>query len=154
MGTVSDLLMLTQRDEVTPDQRNSKGQYLPGNGPWKSGQSGNPNGRQPNTSSITYWYKRLLAENEGLSAKQIAAMAIKKAEEGSLPHTQEVTDRTDGKVLQPTDQPININPVYNFFVTEPGVMDKLGKIGNRTVKQLSDVNTEALSDTQELLEGE
>jgi len=44
--------------------------------------------------------------------------------------------------------------VYNFFVTEPGVMDKLGKIGNRTVKQLSDVNTEALSDTQELLEGE
>ena len=66
---------------------------------WQPGQTGNPNGRPPNKSSITYWYKKLLEENEGMPAQQIALKAIQKAREGSLPHIQEITDRTDGKVV-------------------------------------------------------
>ena len=66
---------------------------------WLPGQSGNPTGRGPNTESITWWYRHLLAENKGISAQAIAKMAIQKAKEGSLPHIQEVTDRTDGKVV-------------------------------------------------------
>ena len=69
---------------------------------WQPGQSGNPAGRRPNTASITYWYKRLLEDKEGLNAKDIALTAIKRAKAGSLPHAIEVTDRTDGPVPKET----------------------------------------------------
>ncbi len=96
----------TKKDDLAFEQQTNnkqKGGYRMIEPRWKPGQSGNPAGRPVNKSSITYWYKKLLAENEGLSAKKIAKMAIEKATEGSLPHIQEVTDRTDGKVIQQTD---------------------------------------------------
>ncbi|KKN78461.1 hypothetical protein LCGC14_0349930 [marine sediment metagenome] len=75
---------------------------------WKPQQSGNPNGRPPNTSSITYWYKRILAENEGIAAQEIALKAVDLAKKGLLPHTVEITDRTDGRI--PTD--VNIKAAF------------------------------------------
>ena len=68
---------------------------------WEPGESGNPEGggRPGNKHSITWWYKKLLAENDGASAKSIATEAINKAKQGYLPHIVEVTDRTDGKVV-------------------------------------------------------
>ncbi len=69
--------------------------------PWQPGESGNPKGRPPNTSSITYWYKKLLAE--GNNAEEIATKVLEMAKEGKLDHTKEITDRTDGKVIQTTD---------------------------------------------------
>ena len=78
--------------------KSNLGEYL-GNGKsqgWQKGQSGNPKGTQK--GSIAYWYKTLLAENEGITAKEIAQKTIELAKSGLLPHTIEVTDRTDGKV--------------------------------------------------------
>ena len=85
-------------------ERNNKGQYLPGFGAIKPGETRNPNGRPVNEDSITYWYKKLLAE--GKNAKEIAEAMISKAKAGSLGHSQEVTDRTDGKVV---DKHLNLN---------------------------------------------
>lgn len=91
--------MLTQKQEDL-EQRNSKGQYLPGNGPFEAGVSGNPNGRPPNKDSITYQIKQALAKGEGIEAKALAKMAIKEAKAGSYPHFREILDRTDGKVTE------------------------------------------------------
>ena len=98
---------------------------------WQPGKSGNPNGRPPNTNSITYWYKTLLAENEGMPAKEIAQTAIKKAKQGSIQHIQEVTDRTDGR-LGADFSMLNDNRVINFIVSSEenkelveGVKDRL-----------------------------
>ena len=67
-------------------------------GRWKKGESGNPKGRPAHTNSITWWYKKLLAANEGNAAKKVAKIAIERAQEGSIQHIQEVTDRTDGRL--------------------------------------------------------
>lgn len=65
---------------------------------WQPGESGNPNGRPANKNSITWWYRKLLAEDDGKPAEDIASKAIEKAKEGSIQHIQEVTDRVDGKI--------------------------------------------------------
>jgi hypothetical protein len=61
---------------------------------WRQGQST----RTSNLGSITYWYRRLLSENGGLHAREIAEAALSKARSGSPVHILEITERTDGKV--------------------------------------------------------
>ena len=100
---------------------------------WKPGQSGNPNGRPKDKTSITYWYRKLLEDNEGISAKMIAQEGIRRAGIGSLPHAIEITDRTDGKVVDK-----HLAVVVN---TTPELLEE-------AQKRL----TGALSDTRELLD--
>lgn len=91
-------------DRIPPEKR------------WQPGQSGNPAGRPPNKSSITYWYNKLL--EDGVSAKKISAKALELAEQGSLGHLKEVTDRTDGRL---DDQAIQIdNRTINIHISERG----------------------------------
>ena len=106
---------------------------------WKPGESGNPKGKPPNTGSVTYWYKKLLAENEGLTARKLARMAVEKALIGSLGHLIEVTDRTDGPVGKNTGATQD-NRVINVIV------------GSDRAKELTELIGERL--TQSSVEGE
>ena len=103
---------------------------------WKPGQSGNPNGRPKKVNSITYWYRKLLAEKAGLPAKKIAKMAIEKAQEGSIQHIQEVTDRVDGRVGADIP-PAQDNRQYIIIMDgEQGAREQLDKLLRGEPRQL------------------
>ena len=61
--------------------------------------------------------KRILIQNDGLRARNIAEALVTKAEDGDVPAIKEVFDRTDGKVVQENkltgdpDAPIIINVI-------------------------------------------
>ena len=61
--------------------------------------------------------KRILIQDDGLRARNIAEALVTKAEDGDVPAIKEVFDRTDGKVVQENkltgdpDAPIIINVV-------------------------------------------
>lgn len=38
------------------------------------------------------------------------------------------------KLYSPNEAPVNINPIYNYYVTDGSVVEKLGRIGDRTQK--------------------
>lgn len=105
--------------------------------PWKPGQSGNPKGRPDNTKSITWWYKKLLAEKDGLTAQQIAKMAIERAKAGSLPHTQEITDRTDGTLARQDAIPVG-NQTINILVYDNETRELMGMVKEKTRKLLGE----------------
>ncbi len=108
-------------------QRNRKGQYLPGHGPWQQGQSGNPAGRQPN--SVTTLLKE---KDRQLVADKLYELALA----GDMSAIREYMDRTEGKV---TEKHLNVS--LTAIVT-PELLDQ-------AQKRL----TASYSDTQELLEG-
>lgn len=93
----------------------------------KGGFGDNPqnkaNGRWSKDTSISYWYNHLIRldikdfETFEIKtiAQQLAYNAIIEAKE-ELGYLKEVTDRTDGKSIQPTDvtskgESINVQPV-------------------------------------------
>ena len=113
--------------ESSTDQRNSKGQYLPGSGRWSLGESGNPAGRKPN--SVT----TLLKEKD---RQKVADKIYELVLSGDMPAIREYLDRTEGKV---TEKHLSLS--LTATVT-PELLEQ-------AQKRL----TGSLSDTQELLEG-
>ena len=102
------------------------------------GKSGNPKGRPEKTNSVTWWYKKLLAERKGVTAKEMAEMAIEKAKEGSLGHLQEVTDRTDGR-LQDTPPPsYQDNRQINIIASDDLTKRELEKLMPKGITQEQD----------------
>ncbi len=97
--------MVVEQDR---EQRNSKGQYLPGNGPFKPGESGNPAGRKKN--AVTTYLKN----NPDKDNKEIAAKLTQMAKEGELKAIDMYMDRTEGRAagdntgIQITNRTINI----------------------------------------------
>ena len=79
------------------EQRNSKGQYLPGNGPWQPGESGNPSGRPPDSVTTLLKLK---------DRKKVADKLYELAISGELAAIREYLDRTEGKV---TDKLLSVN---------------------------------------------
>jgi len=123
-------------DNIPPDKRYS----------WPKGVSGNPKGRPPNVGSVTYWYKKLLAENEGLTARKLAGMAVEKALIGSLGHLIEVTDRTEGPVGKNTGATQD-NRVINIIVSSDRAKELTELIGERLTQSSDDT-------PQDVVEGE
>jgi hypothetical protein len=93
----------------------------------KGGFADNPqnraNGRWSKDTSISYWYNHLIRLdlqefelfNPSTMAQQLAYNAIVEAK-AELGYLKEVTDRTDGKSIQPTDvttkgESLNVQPV-------------------------------------------
>ena len=79
--------------EQPSTQRNSKGQYLPGNGRWQKGESGNAKGLTPN--SVTTLLKNRNPEDYKKIADKLYSLAL----EGDMSAIREYIDRTDGKVI-------------------------------------------------------
>lgn len=50
------------------------------------------------------------------------------------------------KLYRTNEAAVNINPVYNYYVTDKKVIDDLGKIGDRTQKQIALTGTKAEQD--------
>lgn len=73
---------------------------------FKPGQSGNPSGR-PRTKVITDALRELAAQTDPKTRKQIALRLaeklIERALKGELPYIREVTDRLEGRPVQPLD---------------------------------------------------
>ncbi len=93
----------------TPENRRKTGAGRGGTVPppehrFKPGQSGNPGGR-PKTMLITQAYRELLEQldpKEGKTlAQTLARKAIQQARKGNLAALKEITDRTEGKAVQP-----------------------------------------------------
>lgn len=80
---------------TTPEtlQRNSKGQYLPGNGPFQPGVSGNPKGKPLN--SVTMLLKNKSPQENQAIADKLYDLALN----GDMSAIREYIDRTDGKVV-------------------------------------------------------
>ena len=93
----------------------------------KGGFGDNPqnkaNGRWSKDTSISYWYNHLIRMNISefdifkpeTMAQQLAYNSVIEAKD-ELGYLKEVTDRTDGKSIQPTDvtskgESINVQPV-------------------------------------------
>ena len=66
-------------------QRDAKGRFLPGNGPWQKGQSGNPKGHPRKELSITSLLKQLLQDNPD-EALAVAQAWLKGAKAGQIEH--------------------------------------------------------------------
>ncbi len=93
----------------TPENRRKTGAGRGGTVPppehrFKPGQSGNPGGR-PKTKLITQAYRELLEqldpEERKTLAQKLARKAVDQALKGSLAALKEITDRTEGKSVQP-----------------------------------------------------
>lgn len=65
---------------------------------FKPGQCGNPKGR-PKGTGITDQIRKALEKDDGKGFARLAAVAIKKAEEGDPRFWQQIVDRLDGPVV-------------------------------------------------------
>lgn len=85
-------------------ERDSKGRYTKGHGPWKSGQSGNPTGRLPNIKYLSEWARELLqqvprGELEGRNADELITLALmREALKGNTKAIEMLHDWTEGRV--------------------------------------------------------
>ena len=95
--------------KITPENRRKTGAGRGGTVPppehrFRPGQSGNPGGR-PKTKLITQAYRELLEqldpEEKKTLAQILARNAVKHARKGNLAALKEITDRTEGKAVQP-----------------------------------------------------
>ena len=95
--------------KLTPQNRRKTGAGRGGTVPppehrFKPGQSGNPGGR-PKTKLITQAYRELLEQldpKEKITLAQLLAKkTVEQARKGSLAALKEITDRTEGKSVQP-----------------------------------------------------
>ncbi len=91
---------------------------------FKPGRSGNPGGR-PKTKLLTQAYRELLEQVDPKTGKTVAQLiaeniiekALRGALKGDLAAVKEITDRTEGKVVQPLShsglgsEPITFNVV-------------------------------------------
>ena len=108
---------------ITPENRRKTGAGRGGTVPppehrFKPGQSGNPGGR-PKTKLLTQAYRELLEQVDPKERKTLAEIlarkAVQQALKGNLVALKEITDRTEGKSVQPLShsglgsEPIAIN---------------------------------------------
>ncbi|MEE8607595.1 MAG: DUF5681 domain-containing protein [Nitrospiraceae bacterium] len=103
-----------RKKKSTPANRRTTGADRAGNGGtippkehrFKKGESGNPSGR-PKTKLLTQAYRELLEQisgpkkNRKTLAQVLAQNAVEQAKKGSLAALKEITDRTEGKAVQP-----------------------------------------------------
>jgi len=76
---------------------------------FKPGQSGNPSGR-PKKKPITEMYERILNNPENVAAIEIAVnKALAKGQMAMVLQLREMTDRVEGKVVQPIEADITVN---------------------------------------------
>ena len=109
--------------KITPQNRRKTGAGRGGTVPppehrFKPGQSGNPGGR-PKTKLITQAYRELLEQVDPKERKTLAEIlarkAVAQARKGNLAALKEITDRTEGKSVQPLShsglgsEPVAIN---------------------------------------------
>ena len=94
---------------TTPENRRKTGAGRGGTVPppehrFKPGQSGNPGGR-PKTKLLTQAYRELLEQVDPKERKTLAEIlarkAVQQALKGNLAALKEITDRTEGKSVQP-----------------------------------------------------
>jgi hypothetical protein len=76
---------------------------------WKPGQSGNPGGR-PKRKPVTELYEEMLSD-PGLVAdlRNAIAKAIRKGNMAMVLQVREMTDRVEGKVMQPIEADVNVS---------------------------------------------
>ncbi len=95
--------------KITPQNRRKTGAGRGGTVPppehrFKPGQSGNPGGR-PKTKLLTQAYRELLEQVDPKErktlAQKLARKAVQQALKGNLAALKEITDRTEGKSVQP-----------------------------------------------------
>jgi hypothetical protein len=92
----------------------SKPNPIPGNKPFKKGQSGNPNGRPKKLPQIDVLLADVLGEenSDGIEAAKIILMALrKKAAQGDVRAAELLLDRAYGKAKQQMDVTSGGNPV-------------------------------------------
>lgn len=94
------------------DQRDNKGRYRKGNGPWKKGQSGNPKGRPVSLTSSLREYLQQHPEK----VKAMVESVVEEAIGGSVRHAELAWQRIDGKVPDVLRVDTNV-----FNVNQPGV---------------------------------
>jgi len=76
---------------------------------WQPGQSGNPGGR-PKKKPVTDLYEQILNDPEAIDELRDAIRkAIRKGSMAMVLQLKEMTDRVEGKVVQPIDADLNIN---------------------------------------------
>jgi hypothetical protein len=94
---------------ITPENRRKTGVGRGGTVPppehrFKPGQSGNPGGR-PKSKLLTQAYRELLEQVDPKERKTLAEIlarkAVQQALKGNLAALKEITDRTEGKSVQP-----------------------------------------------------
>lgn len=96
-------------DEVTENTGANTDPRLDNLRKWVPGQSGNPGGR-PKKKPITEMYERILNNPEHLAAiEQATVNALKKGNMAFVLQLREVTDRIEGKVMQPIEADITVN---------------------------------------------
>ncbi len=116
---------VSQTRKITPENRRKTGAGRGGTVPppehrFKPGQSGNPGGR-PKTKLITQAYRELLEQLDPKErktlAQRLARKAVQQALKGNLAALKEITDRTEGKSVQPLShsglgsEPVAINVI-------------------------------------------
>jgi hypothetical protein len=77
--------------------------------PFKPGQSGNPNGR-PAKKPITEMYERILADPKNIAFIEKAVIqALRRGNMAMVLQLKEMTDRVEGKVMQPIEADVTVN---------------------------------------------
>ncbi len=95
----------SRQDTAQNSGRTAGGWFAKGNQyRFNPGQSGNPGGR-PKTKLITQAYRELLEQLDPKErktlAQKLARKAVQQALKGNLAALKEITDRTEGKSVQP-----------------------------------------------------
>jgi hypothetical protein len=76
--------------------------------PWKPGESGNPSGR-PKKKPVTELYEQILADPENVAMVRASILkALSKGQMAMVLQLREMTERVEGKVVQPIDADVTI----------------------------------------------
>jgi hypothetical protein len=76
---------------------------------WKPGQSGNPGGR-PKRKPVTELYEEMLSDPDLVAdLRNAIAKAIRKGNMAMVLQVREMTDRVEGKVMQPIEADVNVS---------------------------------------------
>jgi hypothetical protein len=97
------------KTEPTDTQNSGQNRGIENLKPFQPGQSGNPGGR-PKKKPITELYERILSDPENIAAieKSVVA-ALRKGNMAMVLLLREITERLEGKVMQPIEAEISVN---------------------------------------------